>query len=127
MISALSQRQYTAIDNGGAKSNELPETRSALFVAQGFDRIEARGFPGWIEAKDDADGDRYDEGGDDGGNRNLRGPVHDVFDPHRCEAAKGDARQTAKETQDDRFDQELTQDVVRAGTNGHAQADFAGS
>ncbi len=35
----------------------LPGT-PALFVAQGFDRVEPRGFPGGIVAEDDSDGDR---------------------------------------------------------------------
>ena len=42
----------------------VPEGR--LFVAEGFDGVEAGGFPGGVEAEDDADDGGDGDGGDDG-------------------------------------------------------------
>ena len=38
-----------------------------LFVAEGLDWIETRGFPGGVVAEDDSDGGGDGDGGDDGG------------------------------------------------------------
>ena len=52
----------------------------------------------------------------------MQPPAHE----HRRAAAQQDAQRPADQAQHDRLDEELAQDVVAAGADGHAQADLAG-
>ena len=65
------------------------------FVAEGLDGVEAGGFPGRVEAEDNADGAGDGDGGDDGREREERGPVQEMGDGHGRAAANEDAHDGA--------------------------------
>src|SRR5689334_19357031 len=77
---ATTDRRVMGKDSPGAlmarKSLPYPQK---LLVAEGFDGIEASGFPGGVNAEADADGRTQDERGDDPEERELRGHVRSVF------------------------------------------------
>ena len=58
------------------------------------------------------------------GKRDLRGPVLPPADQDRDASAKQDTQGAADKAQHDGLDEELPQDVVAAGADGHPQTDF---
>src|SRR5271168_2511391 len=62
-----------------------------LFVAQGFDGVEAGRFPRGIHAKNDADKRAHHQGGDDPENREGGGHFEAVLQKQRNESAKNNA------------------------------------
>jgi|WetSurMetagenome_2_1015567.scaffolds.fasta_scaffold363725_1 hypothetical protein len=62
---ALRPRQSRAMQSGSRLLRCSHNDKMSLF-SQSFDRRELRGFPGWIDPKNDADGGRKSDGNDDG-------------------------------------------------------------
>src|ERR1700722_2517269 len=82
------------------------------FVAEGFDGVEAGGFPGGVDAEDDADEGAEDEGGDDPEDGERGWEASGVFEEEGDAGAEGDADDAADGAEGDGFDEELDEDVV---------------
>src|SRR5216683_4870788 len=95
-----------------------------LFIPQRFDGIQARSFPSRVEAEDDPDRSRDNDGGDNGQHRRLRGPMKENADQEGPAAPKKDAHGPAEKAQHDCFHEELAEDIPRPRAHGHAQADL---
>ena len=82
-------------------------------MAQGFDGVEAGGFPGGVEAEDDADarGDR--DGGGDRGDAGERRPAEECGDRQRHDPSESHAHEPAGKAEDRRLQQELPQHVAQ--------------
>lgn len=101
-----------------------PSYSPSLFVAQGFDGIEAGRFPRRIDAEEQADADGEAEGNDDRCRRDDRLEESGFCNGKGDADAAGDAQQAADDTDDDRFDEELHHDILEGGAQGLADADF---
>ena len=84
-----------------------PQFHYPLFIPQRFDRVEFGGFPGWVEAEEDADGGGDQDGGDDCAGAAFDGPMGEFFDHEREGMAEDDSDDTAGEAEDNGFDEEL--------------------
>ena len=69
--------------------------RGVLLVAESFDGVEAGGFPGGVDAEDDADEGAENEGGDDPEDGERGGEVSCVFEEQRDARAEGYADDAA--------------------------------
>src|ERR1700693_1422534 len=89
-----------------------------LLVPQGFDRVEARGLHGGIEAEEDADRERDHEADQDRPERGLgRERVEGLLDGGRDGDADADADRAAEKRQSRRLGQELQHDVAAEGAH----------
>src|SRR5215475_1042767 len=100
----------------------LPEL---LLVTEGFDGVEAGGFPGRVDAEPDADGGAEHERGDEPENRELGGHVRAIFHKQRKACAENHAENSADGSECDGFNQELKKYVAAFCPNGFAHANFA--
>src|SRR5271170_1294440 len=98
-----------------------------LFVAQGFDGIEARGFGGRPDAEDQADADRDREADDDGPGGYDGFQRTDHGNQEDDGAADDDADDAAGSSERHSFEEELPGDIAAARADGFAHADFAGA
>ena len=78
-----------------------------LFIPQRFDRVEFGGFPGWVEAEEDADGGGDQDGGDDCAGAAFDGPMGEFFDHEREAVTEDDSDDTSGEAENYGFDEEL--------------------
>src|SRR5208337_833240 len=99
-----------------AARGQTGRTAPWLLVAERFDRVHERGPPRWVEAKEDADGDRDAERQDD------RAGGHEGFlignernDDLRDGYAQRHPEDAADPRKHDRLDQELLGDVFTLG------------
>ena len=98
-----------------------------LLIANGLHRIETRGFGGRINSEDQADGDGNEKRQCDGTEGDDGGPSGEPGDKSRDEKAEDDADGSAGEGDHGCLDHKLAHDVGLPGSNGAAQADFAGA
>ena len=96
----------------------------ALLVAKCLDGVEARGFPGGVEAEENADRGGEHEAAGNCSRRDRGWPTCDYR--YRCGKSypRQNAGDAATHAQENRFGQKLKQYVQTASPNGHAQADF---
>src|SRR5205814_217552 len=109
-----------------APPEDLFRTKT-LFVANGFHRIEPRGFHGRVRAKDQAHGDGNQKGQEDGADGNDGGPSRHPGDQLGHRKARDDAQEAAGKGNQHGFDDKLTHDVRAPRADGAANADFAGT
>ena len=106
-------------------SVSYPEKR--LFVAQCVDGVEHRGFLGRVPSEEDAckgaDGERKENAPGLDIDRECREDIDEYGGAHADE----DADHAARDADQDRFDQELRQNIAPFGSDTHAQADFPGA
>ena len=113
-------------DDGESGARRGEEVARALLVVQRLDRIEAGGAGGGIEAEDEADADRDDEGQDDRAwwsrsSTSRRGSRSAATAPTPTRTPTT----PPVERDDRRLDQELADDVALPGADGAADADLA--
>src|SRR6202162_2501756 len=107
---------------------QTPRKRGSdgVLVPQGFDRVEARGLHGGIEAEEDADRERDHEADQDRPERGLgRERVEGLLDGGRDGDADADADRAAEKRQSRRLGQELQHDVAAEGAHRLADADLS--
>src|SRR6516162_2120813 len=103
-------------------------TRSAaLFVAEGLDRIEARGAQGRDDAEEHAGERGADERGDDRAGRDARRHGRPGIDPAGDRAADHEAGDRADRGERRRLDEELPEDRALRGAERLPHADLAGA
>ncbi len=68
---------------------------ASLLIAEGFDGVEAGGFPGGVDAEDDADEGAEDEGGDDPEDGERGGEASGVLEEEGDAGTEGDADDAA--------------------------------
>src|ERR1035438_9822010 len=98
-----------------------------LFVSQGVDGVDAAGLDGGVDAEDDADGDGDAESDHHGRSRDDGLPIGGASDQPGEEEAEGNAQKSAADGDEDRFGEELADDIEAAAADGAADADFAGA
>ena len=98
---------------------------AASLVAQGFDGVEAGSFPGGIKTENDADGSGDRDGGEHAFGTGFDRPLEMGLHHQSGTASEQDPDDTADQTQQDRFNQKLLEDVAGTCADGHAQADLA--
>src|SRR6185369_12017069 len=92
------------------------------FVSQGFDGVEPGGFPCGVEAENNSDGAGDGHRGDDGGERQERGPVQEMGGRHGRAPAEENSHHAAGKAENHGFDEKLAEDIAGAGTDRHADA-----
>src|SRR5260370_35460625 len=93
-----------------------PRTENCrLFVAEGFDGVEARGLPGRIEPEEDADRGGETECEQDGRGREDDRPLLLPGQEAGSPDSQPDPDRAAPDRERERFDQELPQDVPPLG------------
>src|SRR5216684_2089186 len=117
----------------------LPAEEDLLFVAEGFDRVEAGGADGGDHAADQSDGDEDDDGDDqsDGVDHEANVAGLGVFghsavegksaDGKGNDVSQNDAEEPADEGNGKRLCQKLEEDVAAARAERFLHADFAGA
>src|SRR5271154_869367 len=96
-----------------------------LFVAQGFDWVEARGFGGRPDAEDQADADRNREADDDGPGGHHGFQRADHGNQEDDGAADDNADDAAGSGEGHGFEEELPGDVATARADGFTHTNFA--
>ena len=100
---------------------------SRLFMPQGFDGVEAGGAAGGHEAEEDADGGGKEKGDAVDLRIEQEGCADELCEPDAEAVSKRDAAEAADAGEGDGFDQELEHHLAGTGTDGHPDADLAGS
>src|SRR5262245_63076076 len=95
-----------------------------LLESQRLDRVEARSSPRRVVAEEDTDCSRKHESDSDRVRRNTSRPLKGVGDCVRADRARSDADSSTEETQDHRFNEELTKHVATPSADGLPQADL---
>src|ERR1700675_13420 len=95
-----------------------------LFVAEGFDGVEAGGLGGGPDAEDQADGDGNGKADDHGPQRHHRLHRGDHGDERNETAAEENADQPAGTREGHGLEEELPGDVAAARADGFADADL---
>ena len=110
--------------HGGVPGLSPPPNR--LFITQGFDRVKPRGFPRGIETEDDAHRGGHTRPRQSQASRS-RGPMHEVPNQERADAAEKDAHKAADQAEHHGFDEELPQNVDDCGRRRPSAGRFRGS
>src|SRR3954464_10081491 len=112
-----------------AESREMRRGKRSmvLFKSQRVDRVERCRFPCGIKTEEHANGGRKAKGDDDGIAGHGGRPALPECDALRKPHPEGNPDPSAEEAQDNRFDEELKQDVAAPCADRHAQADLARS
>src|SRR5690606_8953556 len=99
--------------------------RPTLFVAERFDRIEARGADGRDHAEEDADARREADADGERPPRQRDGEPGEQVYGKPDERSEADAEQAAGRREENRLEQELPQDLHAPGAERLADADLA--
>src|SRR5207244_4850816 len=108
-----------------ANEPNLPRPTPTLLVAECGDRIQTRRAARRVEAEEDADGARDQEGTRGRRRGEERRPLREVRDQPRRADAEDDAGRAAHQAERGRLDQELEQDVPAPRPHREPDADLA--
>ena len=103
----------------------LPPAKGILLVSYRLYRVEVSSFLGRIPAKEHTGNGTYGKGEEYTPRLYEDGPVGNAFHYPAGTATDDDTDDASGDADKDGLDQELAQDVDTAGSDAHAQADFA--
>ena len=102
-------------------------TAAGLFVSQGINRIEKRGFIGRIKSEQHADQTGKDKRHNHVSPGNFERKRGKQFHNFHAGQSGQNADQSADQRQNDRFHQKLPANIPGFGADGHSDADFSGA